>query len=46
VREALRLGDEVAVMHDGRVLQRGTPAELRASPQPGFVNDFLGAALG
>jgi osmoprotectant transport system ATP-binding protein len=45
VPEALRLGDEVAVMHEGRILQRGAPAEIRESPQPGFVRDFVSAAL-
>ena len=45
VPEAFRLGDEVAVMDRGRVLQRGTPAQLRESPQPGFVADFIAAAL-
>jgi osmoprotectant transport system ATP-binding protein len=45
VPEALRLGDRVAVMHAGRVVQEATAAELRARPQPGFVQDFLAAAL-
>lgn len=45
VPEALRLADEVAVMDRGRVLQRGSPAEIRDSPQPGFVRDFVAAAL-
>jgi osmoprotectant transport system ATP-binding protein len=45
VPEALRLADEVAVMDGGRVLQRGTPAEVRDRPQPGFVADFVRAAL-
>jgi osmoprotectant transport system ATP-binding protein len=44
VPEAFRLGDEVAVMDRGRVLQRGTPAQVRDSPQPGFVADFIAAA--
>ena len=44
VPEAFRLGDEVVVMDRGRVLQRGTPAELRSSPRPGFVADFIAAA--
>jgi osmoprotectant transport system ATP-binding protein len=44
VPEAFRLGDDVAVMHEGRVLQRGAPARLRESPQPGFVADFIAAA--
>jgi len=45
VPEALRLADEVAVMDAGRVLQRGTPHEIRQSPQAGFVHDFVAAAL-
>jgi ABC-type proline/glycine betaine transport system ATPase subunit len=45
VPEALRLGDEVAVMDAGRVVQRGTPQEIRERPQPGFVRDFITAAL-
>jgi osmoprotectant transport system ATP-binding protein len=44
VPEALRLGDEVAVMDEGRVLQRARPRELREAPAPGFVRDFLEAA--
>jgi osmoprotectant transport system ATP-binding protein len=45
VSEALHLGDEVAVMDRGRILQTGSPAEIRDSPQPGFVRDFVKAAL-
>ncbi len=45
VPEALRLADEIAVMDQGRVLQRGTPAEIREAPAPGFVRDFVSAAL-
>ncbi len=45
VPEALRLGDEVAVMDRGRLLQRGTPREIRDQPQAGFVRDFVTAAL-
>jgi osmoprotectant transport system ATP-binding protein len=45
VPEALRLGDRVAVMHAGRVVQEGTPAQIRDEARPGFVRDFLAAAL-
>ncbi len=45
VPEALRLADSVALLDRGRVLQWGPPAELRARPAPGFVADFLAAAL-
>jgi osmoprotectant transport system ATP-binding protein len=45
VPEALRLGDAVAVMDAGRVLQHGTPQEIRGAPAEGFVRDFVNAAL-
>ena len=45
VPEALRLGDDVAVMDRGRVVQSGTLREIRESPQAGFVRDFVAAAL-
>jgi osmoprotectant transport system ATP-binding protein len=45
VPEALRLGDRVAVMHAGRVVQEGAAAEIREKPRAGFVSDFLAAAL-
>jgi osmoprotectant transport system ATP-binding protein len=45
VPEALRLGHEVAVMDLGRVVQRGTPENVRNAPQPGFVAEFVRAAL-
>ena len=43
--EALRLADELAVLDRGRVLQTGAPEEVRARPAPGFVADFVAAAL-
>jgi len=46
VPEALRLGDAIAVMHAGRVVQHGPPDEIRERPLPGFVRDFVTAALG
>ena len=45
VPEALRLADEVAVMDAGRIAQQGHPREIRESPAPGFVRDFVEAAL-
>jgi osmoprotectant transport system ATP-binding protein len=45
VPEALRLADRIAVMHAGRVLQAGPPAEVRQSPAAGFVREFFAAAL-
>jgi osmoprotectant transport system ATP-binding protein len=45
VAEAFRLGERVAVMHAGRVVQEGTAEEIRGAPAPGFVRDFVEAAL-
>jgi osmoprotectant transport system ATP-binding protein len=45
VPEALRLADEVAVMDQGLVVQRGRPHEIRDTPQEGFVREFVEAAL-
>ncbi|MCH6196841.1 ATP-binding cassette domain-containing protein [Corynebacterium mastitidis] len=44
VDEAFRLGDEVVVLREGGVIaQRGTPAEILATPADGFVRDFVGS---
>jgi molybdate transport system ATP-binding protein len=43
--EAALLGDRVAVIDAGRVVQAGTAAELGASPGSGFVADFTGAVV-
>ncbi|MFB0546071.1 MAG: ABC transporter ATP-binding protein [Anaerolineae bacterium] len=40
--EALALSDRVAVMHQGRIEQVGTPDEIYDSPQSRFVADFIG----
>ena len=40
--EALSLSDEVAILHGGRLVQRGTPAELYDRPASRFVAGFLG----
>jgi glycerol transport system ATP-binding protein len=41
--EALTLADEVIVMNEGRVLQRGTPLELFERPAHTFVGYFIGS---
>ena len=40
--EALSIADEVAVMHEGRILQVGTPQEIYTRPDNFFVADFVG----
>ena len=38
--EALRLGDRIAIMRDGRFVQVGTPEELVGSPADEYVENF------
>ncbi|ARZ68331.1 glycine betaine/L-proline ABC transporter ATP-binding protein [Streptomyces sp. HU2014] len=39
--EALRIGDRIALMRDGRVVQCGTPEEIVGSPADDYVRDFV-----
>ena len=39
--EALRLGDRIAIMRDGRFVQVGTPEELVGSPADDYVANFI-----
>lgn len=42
--EALNMSDRIAVMHDGRFEQVGTPAEVYDRPRTSFVARFVGTA--
>ena len=42
IDEALKMGDRVAILHDGKVVQYATPDVLLASPADDFVASFLG----
>jgi glycine betaine/proline transport system ATP-binding protein len=39
--EALRLGDRMAIMRDGAIVQLGTPEELVGSPADDYVANFV-----
>jgi len=39
--EALRLGDRIAIMRDGAIVQLGTPEELVGSPADDYVENFI-----
>ncbi|MCK7622961.1 glycine betaine/L-proline ABC transporter ATP-binding protein [Streptomyces sp. RS10V-4] len=39
--EALRIGDRIALMRDGRIVQLGTPEEIVGSPADDYVRDFV-----
>ena len=42
--EAFVLGDEIAVMQQGRILQSGTPAQLYEQPSDRWIASFVGDA--
>jgi len=44
--EAAFLGDEIALMNEGRIIQRGSIADLRAKPANEFVREFISAQRG
>ncbi|MGW1794534.1 quaternary amine ABC transporter ATP-binding protein [Streptomyces sp. NPDC001984] len=39
--EALKLGDRIALMRDGRVVQLGTPEEIVGSPADDYAREFV-----
>nr|WP_284700983.1 ABC transporter ATP-binding protein [Rhodoplanes tepidamans] len=40
--EAMAIGDRIAVMRDGRIIQLGTPEDIYARPVDPFVASFVG----
>jgi osmoprotectant transport system ATP-binding protein len=42
VDEAIRMGDRIAILRDGRLVQHGTPDEVLARPADAFVEEFVG----
>ena len=41
--EALTFADQVVVMHEGQIVQTGTPVELFEKPKHTFVGHFIGS---
>jgi len=39
--EALRIGDSIAILRDGAVVQKGTPQEIILNPADEYVADFI-----
>lgn len=39
--EAIRLGDRIAVMRDGRIVQLADPETILTRPEPGYVAEFV-----
>lgn len=44
INEAFQLGDRVAIMRDGRLIQVGSPEEMSASPANDYVQEFIESA--
>jgi osmoprotectant transport system ATP-binding protein len=43
VDEAIKVGDRIALLRDGRLVQHAAPAVMLAHPADAFVEDFVGA---
>ena len=46
IDEAIKMGQRVAILKDGELVQYGTPDDILARPVDGFVSDFVGADRG
>jgi spermidine/putrescine ABC transporter ATP-binding subunit len=44
IEEAFSVADRIAVMHEGRIVQTGTPSEIYAAPTSRLVAEFVGHA--
>lgn len=44
INEAFKLGDRVAIMHNGRIIQSGTPEEMSTNPADDYVRTFIEGA--
>src|SRR6267154_5238534 len=43
IEEAFKLGNQIAVLHDGKLMQLGTPVDLLANPANDYVRKLVGA---
>ncbi|MBT9141067.1 MAG: Choline transport ATP-binding protein OpuBA [Dehalococcoidia bacterium] len=43
IHEAIKMGDKIALMNEGELVQYDTPANLLYRPKNGFVEKFVGA---
>ncbi|MGL5550025.1 MAG: ATP-binding cassette domain-containing protein, partial [Culicoidibacterales bacterium] len=46
IEEALALGDSIALMKDGQLIQKADPQTLLLAPKNKFVTDFIGYSFG
>jgi osmoprotectant transport system ATP-binding protein len=45
VQEAIKLGDRIAVMDEGKLIQLATPEELVKNPATPFIEEFMGVEV-
>src|SRR5260370_21839537 len=43
IEEAFKLGNEIAVLNDSKLMQTGTPVDLLANPSNDYVRKLVGA---
>ena len=41
LNEALKLGNRIAIMRDGEIIQEGTPEEIVSAPSDDYVSEFV-----
>ena len=44
INEAFKLGDRIAIMRDGQIIQIATPEEMSSNPSDDYVRDFIKGA--
>lgn len=42
IQEAMKLGDRICILNEGKIEQLGTPEEIIAAPASAFVEEFIG----
>ena len=45
IREAMKLGTRVLIMDQGKIMQEGSPSQIRDHPKEGFVRELLESYL-
>lgn len=43
IQEAMKLGDRICIMKEGKIEQLGTPDEIASAPATPFVQEFIGS---
>ena len=44
--EALRIGDRIAILRDGEIIQQGNPQDIVLSPAESYIADFARTSTG